>query len=104
MKITLEEIEKLILEGKERHEIKGDLTDHQYSTCLEKIMMKYNKFDVITLRLEYIKSIEDLFFNAHELYEESTGSEKIFWKNRRDHLASIYITYKALQPVKKIKD
>lgn len=97
--MTIEEMESLILAGKTRKEIQGELSNDQYVNNLDKIMAKYNvKSDV--LNLEYIRKIEKLFFNAVEMHEESNGIEKFFWRRRVNELGSIYSTYKALTPYK----
>lgn len=97
---SLKEMEQLILDGKEKADIQGDLTDSEYNNCLNKIMSKYGKVDGILLRIEYIKNIERLLFSAIELFHETEGAEKLFWKDRINHLQSIYVTYKALKPYK----
>lgn len=97
--MTINEMEQLILAGKSRKEIQGELTNDQYINNLDKIMAKYNvKSDV--MNLEYIRKIEKLFFNAVEMYEETNGIEKFFWRRRVNELGSIYSTYKALTPYK----
>lgn len=97
--MTIEEMESLILAGKTKKEIQGELTNDQYINNLDKIMAKYNvKSDV--MNLEYIRKIEKLFFNAVEMHEESNGIEKFFWRRRVNELGSIYSTYKALTPYK----
>lgn len=97
--MTIEEMESLILAGKTRKEIQGELSNDQYVNNLDKIMAKYNvKSDV--MNLEYIRKIEKLFFNAVEMHEESNGIEKFFWRRRVNELGSIYSTYKALTPYK----
>ena len=97
--MTINEMEQLILAGKSRKEIQGELTNDQYTNNLDKIMAKYNvKSDVINL--EYIRKIEKLFFNAVEMHEETNGIEKFFWRRRVNELGSIYSTYKALTPYK----
>lgn len=97
--MTIEEMESLILAGKSRKEIQGELTNDQYTGNLAKIMAKYSvKSDV--LNLEYIRKIEKLFFNAVEMHEETNGIEKFFWRRRVNELGSIYSTYKALTPYK----
>lgn len=97
--MTINEMEQLILAGKSRKEIQGELTNDQYINNLDKIMAKYNvKSDV--MNLEYIRKIEKLFFNAVEMHEESNGIEKFFWRRRVNELGSIYSTYKALTPYK----
>lgn len=97
--MTIEEMEQLILAGKTKKEIQGELTNDQYINNLDKIMAKYNvKSDV--MNLEYIRKIEKLFFNAVEMHEESNGIEKFFWRRRVNELGSIYTTYKALTPYK----
>lgn len=97
--MTIEEMESLILAGKTRKEIQGELSNDQYVNNLDKIMAKYNvKSDV--LNLEYIRKIEKLFFNAVEMHEETNGIEKFFWRRRVNELGSIYSTYKALTPYK----
>jgi hypothetical protein len=97
--MTINEMEQLILAGKSRKEIQGELTNDQYTNNLDKIMAKYNvKSDV--MNLEYIRKIEKLFFNAVEMHEETNGIEKFFWRRRVNELGSIYSTYKALTPYK----
>lgn len=97
--MTINEMEQLILAGKSRKEIQGELTNDQYINNLDKIMAKYNvKSDV--MNLEYIRKIEKLFFNAVEMHEETNGIEKFFWRRRVNELGSIYSTYKALTPYK----
>lgn len=97
--MTIEEMESLILAGKTRKEIQGELSNDQYVNNLDKIMAKYNvKSDV--MNLEYIRKIEKLFFNAVEMHEETNGIEKFFWRRRVNELGSIYSTYKALTPYK----
>ena len=97
--MTIEEMESLILAGKSRKEIQGELTNDQYTGNLAKIMAKYNvKSDV--MNLEYIRKIEKLFFNAVEMHEETNSIEKFFWRRRVNELGSIYSTYKALTPYK----
>lgn len=97
--MTIEEMEQLILAGKTKKEIQGELTNDQYINNLDKIMAKYNiKSDV--LNLDYIRKIEKLFFNAVEMHEETNGIEKFFWRRRVNELGSIYSTYKALTPYK----
>jgi len=92
-------MEQLILAGKSRKEIQGELTNDQYTNNLDKIMAKYNvKSDV--MNLEYIRKIEKLFFNAIDMHEETNGIEKFFWRRRVNELGSIYSTYKALTPYK----
>ncbi len=89
--MTINEMEQLILAGKSRKEIQGELTNDQYTNNLDKIMAKYNvKSDV--MNLEYIRKIEKLFFNAVEMHEESNGIEKFFWRRRVNELGSIYST------------
>ena len=97
--MTINEMEQLILAGKSRKEIQGELTNDQYTNNLDKIMAKYSvKSDI--LNLEYIRKIEKLFFNAVEMHEETNGIEKFFWRRRVNELGSIYSTYKALTPYK----
>jgi|SanBayMetagenome_1026888.scaffolds.fasta_scaffold183112_2 hypothetical protein len=97
--MTINEMEQLILAGKSRKEIQGELTNDQYTNNLDKIMAKYNvKSDV--MNLEYIRKIEKLFFNAIDMHEETNGIEKFFWRRRVNELGSIYSTYKALTPYK----
>lgn len=97
--MTIEEMEQLILAGKTRKEIQGELSNDQYVNNLDKIMAKYNvKSDV--MNLEYIRKIEKLFFNAVEMHEETNGIEKFFWRRRVNELGSIYSTYKALTAYK----
>ena len=97
---SLKEMEQLILDGKEKADIQGDLTDSEYNNCLNKILSKYGKVDGILLRIEYINNIERLFFASKDLFDQTHGAEKLFWRDRMNHLGSIYATYKALKPYK----
>ena len=100
--MTLQEVEQLILAGKEKKEIQGELTDKQYNVYLQKIVAKVGGVQSNQVRINYIKDIEDLFFASVKMHEESNGIEKFFWRNRMNHLGSVYSTYTALLPIRKI--
>ena len=99
--MTLDQLEQMLLNGRAKKDIQGELSDGEYNRMLYLILDKHkSRIRTDMDRITYISKVESLFFEVNNILMDFKGEfeQRMFLKNQLNELGNILCTFQTLTP------
>ena len=99
--MTLDQLEQMLLNGRAKKDIQGELSDAEYNRMLYLILDKHkSRIRTDMDRITYISKVESLFFEVNNILMDfkCEFEERMFLKNQLNELGNILCTFQTLTP------